>query len=69
VEKYGDNALDIEQLEHIKVKKHFPNVAALINFNYQDIGLTRAHLNTLQTWVAYFKSHDSILPKTSLLKR
>ncbi|MFT6918767.1 MAG: hypothetical protein ACJA2G_001388 [Cognaticolwellia sp.] len=50
-------------------EKYFPNVAALINFNYQDIGLTRAHLNTLQTWVAYFKSHDSILPKTSLLKR
>ncbi|MBA6327092.1 DNA-3-methyladenine glycosylase 2 family protein [Colwellia sp. MB02u-6] len=63
VEKYGDNALDIEQPGNIKVTKYFPNVAALINLNYQDIGLTRARIATLQTWVAYFENHDSIFTK------
>jgi AraC family transcriptional regulator of adaptative response / DNA-3-methyladenine glycosylase II len=63
VEKYGDNALDIEQPDNIKVTKYFPKVAALINLDYQDIGLTRARIATLQTWVGYFESHDSIFAK------
>jgi AraC family transcriptional regulator of adaptative response / DNA-3-methyladenine glycosylase II len=62
-EKYGDNVVDIEQPENINVVKYFPSVAALMNVDYQEIGLTRSRIATLQTWVAYFQEHNSIFTK------
>ena len=63
VEKYGDNVNNIDQPEHIKLTKYFPRVAALMNVDYQEIGLTRSRIATLQTWVAYFQQHESIFAK------
>ncbi|ASP48479.1 DNA-3-methyladenine glycosylase 2 family protein [Cognaticolwellia beringensis] len=62
-EKYGETAVDIEQPENISVSKYFPSVAALINIDYQEIGLTRSRIATLQTWVAYFQEHDTVFAK------
>lgn len=62
-EKYGDNAVNIEQPENINVAKYFPSIAALMNVNYQEIGLTRSRIATLQTWVAFFQQNASIFAK------
>ena len=62
-EKYGDNVVNIEQPENIKVAKYFPSIAALIDADYHEIGLTRSRIATLQTWVAYFQQHESIFAK------
>ena len=62
-EKYGDDLVDIEQPENINATKYFPKIAALLNVDYQDIGLTRSRIATLQTWVSYFQQHESIFTK------
>jgi len=59
-QKYGDNVVALEQPEGINVSKYFPSIAALMNIDYQEIGLTRSRIATLQTWVAYFQEHQSI---------
>ena len=62
-EKYGDDLVDIEQPEIINATKYFPKIEALLNVDYQDIGLTRSRIATLQTWVSYFQQHESIFTK------
>ena len=62
-EKYGDEVIDIEQPANINVKKYFPSINALMKVDYQDIGLTRSRIATLQTWVDYFQQHESIFTK------
>jgi AraC family transcriptional regulator of adaptative response / DNA-3-methyladenine glycosylase II len=62
-EKYGENGADIAQTEDSSATKYFPSVQALRNVDYQDIGLTRSRIATLQTWVAYFKENESIFTK------
>ncbi|AZQ85281.1 DNA-3-methyladenine glycosylase 2 family protein [Colwellia sp. Arc7-635] len=62
-EKYGENVADIAQTEDSSATKYFPSVQSLMNVDYQDIGLTRSRIATLQTWVAYFKGNESIFTK------
>ena len=59
-EKYGDDVVEIEQSKDIRVKKYFPTINALMNVDYQDIGLTRSRIATLQIWVSYFKENEAI---------
>ncbi len=62
-EKYGDDVVEIEQPEDIAVKKYFPTINALMHVDYQEIGLTRSRIATLQTWVSYFKENEAIFTK------
>ena len=62
-EKYGDSVENLGSTEATKPSKYFPSVTALIDVDYQDIGLTRSRIATLQTWVAYFQRHESIFAK------
>lgn len=62
-EKYGEDVIDVDQTNNIHVKKYFPSSSALMQADYQDIGLTRSRIATLQTWVTYFQKHESIFTK------
>ncbi len=59
-EKYGDDVVTLEQPENIHVTKYFPKVEALLDVDYQEIGLTRSRIATLQTWVSFFKENSNI---------
>lgn len=59
-EKYGDNVGDIKQPTDFNVTKYFPSIAALMHVDYQEIGLTRSRIATLQTWVSYFMENEAI---------
>lgn len=62
-EKYGANADDIEKPAHINTTKYFPKIPALNNVDYQEIGLTRSRIATLQTWVSFFQENEGIFAK------
>ena len=62
-EKYGENIAELEQPADIKTSKYFPKIDALMAVDYQDIGLTRSRIATLQTWVSFFKENESIFAK------
>lgn len=62
-ERYGEDVVDIEQPDNINTTKYFPQIEALMNVDYQDIGLTRSRIATLQTWVTYFQQHENIFAK------
>ncbi|MGB1263159.1 MAG: DNA-3-methyladenine glycosylase 2 family protein [Cognaticolwellia sp.] len=62
-EKYGDNVTDIELPENVSPSKYFPSIDALLDVDYQDIGLTRSRIATLQTWVEFFKQNQGIFAK------
>ncbi len=62
-EKYGDNVADSESADKGKPRKYFPSINALLDVDYQDIGLTRSRIATLQTWVSYFQAQQSIFTK------
>ncbi len=62
-EKYGETIKNIEQPQGINTTKYFPKVSALMNVDYQDIGLTRSRIATLQTWVSFFEQNQAIFNK------
>jgi len=62
-EKYGDNVGTIEQPDNINSTKYFPRIEALLNVDYQGIGLTGSRITTLQTWVAFFQQNESVFTK------
>ena len=62
-EKYGDDIANRELIGNDKPSKYFPSINALLNADYQDIGLTRSRITTLQTWVTYFQAQQSIFAK------
>lgn len=62
-EKYGENIDDIELPAGINTTKYFPKISALKNVDYQEIGLTRSRITTLQTWVNFFQENKSIFSK------
>ncbi len=62
-EKYGSNVADSESAGKGKPRKYFPSINALLDVDYQDIGLTRSRIATLQTWVSYFQAQQSIFTK------
>ena len=62
-EKYGENIAELEQPADINTSKYFPKIDALMAVDYQDIGLTRSRIATLQNWVSFFKENESIFAK------
>ena len=62
-EKYGENIDNIELPDNINTIKYFPKFSALKNVDYQEIGLTRSRIATLQTWVNFFQENESIFTK------
>ncbi|SEK70939.1 DNA-3-methyladenine glycosylase II [Colwellia chukchiensis] len=59
-EKYGEDVPSNDLEKESKTSKYFPTIKALIDADYQDIGLTRSRIATLQTWVQYYQSHQAL---------
>jgi len=55
--KYGEAAVkNPSGLTHI-----FPQTEALINVDYQNVGLTKSRISTLHNWIAFYQQHHDIL--------
>lgn len=42
------------------ISHYFPSPTELTNAEYQDIGLTRSRISTLQNWLAFYQQNDQI---------
>lgn len=59
-EKYGKD-ITLTALPCDKpTTKYFPELEALNEVDYQDIGLTRSRISTLQNWVTFFKDNKDM---------
>ena len=59
-EKYGDDIKPLSLPNMSKVQKYFPNSEKLQDVDFEDIGLTRSRINTLQTWLAFYQENPDI---------
>ena len=56
-ERYGNTAINNPfELTHI-----FPDVTALANADYQNIGLTQSRISTLRNWLDFYQQHSGLL--------